>query len=176
MRYPRNVRFSQRLKDLGVTEIVYFNVDEQDTLGAELAKAVYLKYYTSEIGVEELELFDMRMKNIYSRNVATFKALLETRSRLIEAGTETEVVTHGGEDVNVHGHKIESGTKAKVYVEVSDTDAVTENSGQDKMQYGRTETRTRTGNPDYYNRLQVITSDIYEKFTALFECCFMEVL
>ena len=98
------------------------------------------------------------------------------RKNISDAGRETETVTHSGVDELEHGLKTETGTKAQVYVEVSDTDVSVENSGSDRTIYGHVETRAKNGNPDYLTRMRVITSDIYDEFTNLFEKFFMEAL
>ena len=59
-RYPHNVRFAQYLIDSDTHVAEYFGVDG-DEVGELFAQAVYNRYYTAEIGLEELEIFDIKM-------------------------------------------------------------------------------------------------------------------
>lgn len=176
MTYPRNIRFSQRLKDLEKTPEQYFNVEASDEKGKEFAQAVFLRFYNSEIGIEELELFDMRMRATFGRNVEQFKMILSARQQSLNAGGDIEVVEYRGSDKMTHGHVVTATTGSEVYTEVSEVRQDTTNSGDDVTTYGKTEQRNRKG-AEYFNKLQsVAAADVHHEFTKIFENYFMEVL
>lgn len=189
MKYPTNVRFAQRLTDLGLTPQAYFEITDNDEIGAQFADAIYKKFYAAEIGLEELDIFDLKCKGRFKVNYPVFKSLYETRERLLSSEGAEQVIKHSGQDITEYGGTLASEVKKDttntvdvVYQEVSDstTEKTSEKldtkGGADTVKFGRVETVDKSGSPDYYAKLYELTSDIFERFAELFSGLFMEVL
>ena len=63
---PQNVGFAQRLKDLNKDVYEYFDVDLTDDKGRDLCLALYTRFYDAEIGITELDIFDLKIKNTFN--------------------------------------------------------------------------------------------------------------
>lgn len=191
--YPRNVRYGQYLKDIEKTPETYFGLEYTanneliDTIAGKFAQAVYTRFYGSEIGLEELDIFDLKMRGIWNANIDLYKGFYEVRTKYIdgiEAGTvESELTAYGRivtdetdpvkKDVETtHGESVvftdvsqDDGSRTKEY-KITHSD-----SGEDKR------TRTKTGDPDTFMAiLKTGTSDIFREFTEKFINLFNGVL
>lgn len=96
--YPQNVRFGQHLIDIEKTATTYFNVSGDET-AIKFANAVCTRFYTSEIGLEELDIFDMKMRAVFNANIDVFKGVYNARVGYIAAmqsgDVETETTAYG---------------------------------------------------------------------------------
>ena len=186
-RYPKNVRFGQYLVDSEKTAEQYFNVENNDDVGAKFANAVYTRFYASEIGLEELDIFDIKMRGIWNANIDLYKGFYNARAGFIngiEAGEiESEQTTYGHiltdetdaikKDVETtHGDSV-------VYTDVSTDDGTRTKEYKITHSDGGTDTRTRskTGDADNYkNIVETGSADIFRSFTEKFINLFMGVL
>lgn len=191
--YPRNVRYGQYLKDIEKTPETYFGLEYTenneliDTIAGKFAQAVYTRFYGSEIGLEELDIFDLKMRGIWNANIDLYKGFYEVRTKYIngiEAGTvESELTEYGRivtdetdpvkKDVETtHGESVvftdvsqDDGSRTKEY-KITHSD-----SGEDKR------TRTKTGDPDTFMAIvKTGTADIFREFTEKFINLFNGVL
>lgn len=186
-RYPVNVRFAQYLTDSEKTPEEYFEIGDNDTVGAKFAQAVYNRFYASEIGLEELEIFDLKMKGIFNANIDLFKGIYAARGVFIDGATlgtvEQETTAHGHvltDETDIQKKDVETVRNENVvYTDVGvNEDTRTReykvahtNSGTD------THTRTKTGDADNYkNIVETGSADIFRNFTELFINLFMGVL
>ena len=186
-RYPTNVRFGQYLVDSEKTAAQYFNVANNDDIGAKFANAVYTRFYASEIGLEELDIFDMKMRAIWGANIDLYKGFYNARAGFvagIEAGEiESEQTQYGHiltdetdatkKDVETtHGESV-------VYAEVSTDDGTRTKEYKITHSDGGTDTRikSRTGDAENYkNIVGTGAADIFRDFTEKFINLFMGVL
>ena len=61
--YPTNIRFAQHLKDLKQSVFTFFDATGPES--SKFATAVYTKYYAAELGLEEPDIFDLKIKAIF---------------------------------------------------------------------------------------------------------------
>lgn len=183
--YPRNVRFAQYLKDSDKTPAQYFEaIGFHEELFAE---AVHTRFYTSEIGLEELEIFDLKMRAVWRANIELYKGFYKARVGFIEAietgETESEKTAFGHtltdetdavkKDVEItHGDSV-------VYADVSTDDGTRTREYKVTHSDGGTDTRTRTKKGDAENFKNIVSTgaeDIFRGFTDKFINLFMGVL
>lgn len=192
--YPVNVRFAQRLTDLNVDVASYFNIDENDVdkdYKRQLADTVYLTYYKAEIGLEELDLFDMKCKNLFKRNVNIYVSILKARENLISSmttGIESESTHTGSETITFNNELQDVSTKdvtsatEQVYQEVveretsKEYDVAHKKTGTDTRTPNFTDKVIKKGDPEFYNKYLSATADVFERFAKLFDNLFMEVI
>ncbi len=84
--YPTNIRFAQHLKDLGKTVQEYFGVTTE--IAGAFADSLYAKYYTAELGLEEPDIFDLKMQAIFHQHISFFTSLFEARRNVIENASQ----------------------------------------------------------------------------------------
>ena len=173
--YPTNVRFAQRLVDLGQTPEQYFSAGE-DADAQSLARAVYVRFYKSEIGLEELDIFDLKAKDIFSRNKDVYVQLLAARRRILTSDGETSRVVRDKNSTFNYGNTVSESSDNQVYVDVSRGQVDRHHTGIDEDFHNETEKFISSGDPEYFAKLQQVTDDIHLKFTELFFSLFMEVL
>lgn len=187
-KYPRNVVFAQRLKDLEQTAVQYFNVSG-DEIKEKFANAVETSYYTAEIGLEELEIFDRKAKAVFNNNIDYFKGLYNARVNMIsEIATGTyETETHTGTEATEYGHKLTDKTiepektGETVYADVSETERTFETehaySGTDTRRPNLTRKVVKAGDAGYFvDIVNAGDEDIFAAFTEKFKKLFMGVL
>jgi hypothetical protein len=192
--YPVNVRFAQRLKDLNVDISGYFEIDENDVdkdYKKQLADTLYVTYYKSEIGLEELDLFDMKCKDVFKRNVSIYVGILKARENLVASmvnavesestHTGSETITFNNELQDVSTKDVTSATE-HVYQEVveretsKEYDVAHKKTGTDTRTPNFTDKVIKKGDPEFYNKYLSATADVFERFAKLFDNLFMEVL
>lgn len=192
--YPVNVRFAQRLTDLNVDVASYFNIDENDDdkeYKKQLANTLYVTYYKSEIGLEELDLFDMKCKDVFKRNVGIYVGILKARENLVASmvnavesestHTGSETITFNNELQDVSAKDVTNATE-QVYQEVveretsKEYDVLHKKTGTDTRTPNFTDKVIKKGDPEFYNKYLSATADVFERFAKLFDNLFMEVL
>lgn len=80
--YPTNIRFAQHLKDLNQTVQEYFGTNTE--IAGKFAESLYVKYYTAELGLEEPDIFDLKIKAIFNQHIDFFSSLYDARQTVIE--------------------------------------------------------------------------------------------
>lgn len=80
--YPTNIRFAQHLKDLKQTAQEYFGTTNE--IDSKFAESLYTKYYTAELGLEEPDIFDLKIKAIFNQQIDFFSSLYNARQSVIE--------------------------------------------------------------------------------------------
>ena len=97
-KYARNVRFGQHLIDIEQTVTTYFNV-EDDQIASKFANALYTRFYSSELGLEELDIFDMKCKAVFNANIDLYKGIYNARvgyiSAMANGQTDVETTEYG---------------------------------------------------------------------------------
>lgn len=185
--YPRNVIFAQRLKDEEKTAQTYFGVENNDTVGIKFANAVYARFYTSEIGVEELGIFDLKCKAIFDANIEMYKSLYNARVNFSEAAEsgifetdETEyghIITDETDPAKKDVEKVDVG--GVVYADVSETGETRTKEYKVTHSNSGTDTRTVNKSGDASNFTAISEAagiDIFRAFTDKFINLFMGVL
>lgn len=190
---PQNVRFAQRLKDLNKDIYEYFEVEENDVKARNLCLAVFTRFYDAEIGITELDIFDLKIKNTFDILVPTYKALLTAKEKMLnnaengltESRTETSenVITYDNKLVDKTGADGETNTRESVvYTDVLKEDNTRRyeiehnKSGTDEHSDTRTSEIKRAGAPSFYSELtEAAKGNIYHTFTENFVKFFSEV-
>ena len=80
--YPTNIRFAQHLKDLKQTAQEYFGTTNE--IDGKFAESLYIKYYAAELGLEEPDIFDLKIKAIFNQHIDFFSSLYNARQSVIE--------------------------------------------------------------------------------------------
>lgn len=80
--YPTNIRFAQHLKDLKQTVQEYFGTTNE--IDGKFAESLYIKYYTAELGLEEPDIFDLKIKAIFNQHIDFYSSLYNARQTVIE--------------------------------------------------------------------------------------------
>ena len=80
--YPTNIRFAQHLKDLKQTAQEYFGTTNE--IDGKFAESLYTKYYTAELGLEEPDIFDLKIKARFNQHIDFFSSLYNSRQSVIE--------------------------------------------------------------------------------------------
>lgn len=190
---PQNVRFAQRLKDLNKDIYGYFEVAENDVKARNLCLAVFTRFYDAEIGITELDIFDLKIKNTFDILMPTYKALLTAKEKMLnnaedgitESRTETSenVITYDNKLVDKTGADGETNTRESVvYTDVLKEDNTRRyeiehnKSGTDEHSDTRTSEIKRAGAPSFYSELtEAAKGNIYHSFTENFVKFFSEV-
>lgn len=195
-RYPKNVTLGQYLVDSELDIAEYFDV-EDDAIATSFATAIYNRYYSSEIGLEELEIFDIKMKGVFNENIEMYKGLYNARTKYLEnisAGV-SELETNTGTDETTYGKTTTDETDGikkdvetlhtenVVYTDVGINDdtktreyKVTHaDSGKDTRTPNLTRTVKRADGANFAEMVRT-APDIFRAFTELFINLFMGVL
>ena len=194
--YPINVRFGQYLVDNEQSAPEYFDVDD-DEIKSLFADAVYNRFYTSEIGLEELDIFDLKMKGIFNANIDLYKGLYNARIKYIEniAAGVSELETNTGTDETTYGKTTTDETDADkkdvetihtknvVYTDVGINDDTKtreykithKDSGKDTRTPNLTRTLKHADGAKYAEMIRN-APDVFRAFTELFINLFMGVL
>lgn len=184
--YPENVRFGQYLIDSEKTVEEYFGVASGDQIGAKFATAVYTRFYASEIGLEELEIFDLKMRGVWNANIDLYKGFYNARVAYIDGIETGEVESEKTE----YGHTLTDdtdGTKKDVETTIDNSVVFSDVSHSDNTRTreykithsdGGSDTRTRvkSGDPDNYGAIIKTDADIFRLFSEKFINLFMGVL
>ena len=185
--YPTNVRFGQYLVDCEKTPESYFDVANNDDVGAKFARAVYTRFYGSEIGLEELDIFDLKMKGIWGANIDLYKGFYTARGGFIDGIESGEIESEKTE----YGHTLTDETDAEkkdvetthgdsvVFTDVSTDDGTRTKEYKITHSDGGSDTRTRTKTGDaenYKNIVETGRADIFRDFIEKFINLFMGVL
>ena len=80
--YPTNIRFAQHLKDLKQTAQEYFGTTNE--IDGKFAESLYTKYYAAELGLEEPDIFDLKIKAIFNQHIDFYSSLYNARQSVIE--------------------------------------------------------------------------------------------
>lgn len=192
-RYPVNTRFGQYLVDTEQTPETYFGLeyDENDELidetAGKFARAVYNRFLASEIGLEELDIFDIKMRGIWDANIELFKGLYDARAKYIESiatgAVESEITEYGhvvtDETDNVKKDVETTHGDSVVYADVSTDDGKRTREYKVTHSDSGSDTRTRSRAGDAANYAEIVRSgaaDIFREFTEKFVNLFMGVL
>lgn len=81
--YPVNTRLSDFLADKGQTIQQYFGITGSGT-ESDLAEALYNHFITSEIGLEELDIFDIKFKSEWKIRSPRAIALIDAQKEIVE--------------------------------------------------------------------------------------------
>lgn len=195
-RYPKNVRFGQYLVDNEQTAPEYFDV-ETDEIASKFAVAVNNRFYASEIGLEELDIFDLKIKGIFSANIDLYKGLYNARVKYVEniAAGVSELETNTGTDETTYGKTTTDETDGDkkdvetlhtenvVYTDVGINDdtrtreyKITHaDSGKDTRTPNLTRTVKRADGANFAEMVRT-APDVFRAFTDLFINLFMGVL
>ena len=113
--YPTNIRFAQHLKDLNQTAQQYFGTTTE-TAG-KFADSLYAKYYTAELGLEEPDIFDLKIKAIFNQHIDFFSSLYNARQTVIENA-----------DIGVESIRDTNGNSSMTYGRIITDTAVKDNT------------------------------------------------
>ena len=113
--YPTNIRFAQHLKDLKQTVQEYFGTTTETT--GKFAESIYVKYYAAELGLEEPDIFDLKIKAIFNQHIDFFAALYDARQSVIENA-----------DKGVESIRQTDGTNSMTYGRTTTDKAVKDNT------------------------------------------------
>ena len=113
--YPTNIRFAQHLKDLKQTAQEYFGTTNE--IDGKFAESLYIKYYTAELGLEEPDIFDLKIKAIFNQHIDFFSSLYNARQSVIENA-----------DKGVESIRQTDGTNSMTYGRTTTDKAVKDNT------------------------------------------------
>ena len=113
--YPTNIRFAQHLKDLKQTAQEYFGTTNE--IDGKFAESLYIKYYTAELGLEEPDIFDLKIKAIFNQHIDFFSSLYDARQSVIENA-----------DKGVESIRQTDGTNSMTYGRTTTDKAVKDNT------------------------------------------------
>ena len=113
--YPTNIRFAQHLKDLKQTAQEYFGTTNE--IDGKFAESLYTKYYTAELGLEEPDIFDLKIKAIFNQHIDFFSSLYNARQSVIENA-----------DKGVESIRQTDGTNSMTYGRTTTDKAVKDNT------------------------------------------------
>ena len=113
--YPTNIRFAQHLKDLKQTAQEYFGTTNE--IDGKFAESLYIKYYTAELGLEEPDIFDLKIKAIFNQHIDFYSSLYNARQSVIENA-----------DKGVESIRQTDGTNSMTYGRTTTDKAVKDNT------------------------------------------------
>lgn len=113
--YPTNIRFAQHLKDLKQTAQEYFGTTNE--IDGKFAESLYVKYYTAELGLEEPDIFDLKIKAIFNQHIDFFSSLYNARQTVVENA-----------DKGVESIRQTDGTNSMTYGRTTTDKAVKDNT------------------------------------------------
>lgn len=190
---PQNVSFAQRLKDLNKNIYEYFSVEQTDLKACDLCLAIYTRFYDAEIGITELDIFDLKIQNTFNLLMPTYKAILTAKEKMLDnaengitesrTDTSANVITYDNKLVDKTGANGETNTRESVvYTDVLKEDSTRRyeiehnKSGTDAQNDTRTSEIKRAGAPSFYSELtEAAKGNIYHLFTENFVKFFSEV-
>lgn len=166
--YPTNIRFAQHLKDLNKTAQQYFGTTTE-TAG-KFAESLYTKYYTAELGLEEPDIFDLKIKAIFNQHIDFFSSVFNARQTVIEnadKGVESIRQTDGTNSMTYGRTTTDSAVKDNTTItyghKVNDK-AINDKTNSQSVEYvnvGETE-QSRDYEYDHTNSGQDTTAKEYE--------------
>lgn len=113
--YPTNIRFAQHLKDLKQTVQEYFGTTNE--IDGKFAESLYTKYYTAELGLEEPDIFDLKIKAIFNQHIDFFSSLYNARQTVIENA-----------DIGVESIRDTNGNSSMTYGRITTDTALKDNT------------------------------------------------
>ena len=113
--YPTNIRFAQHLKDLKQTAQEYFGTTNE--IDGKFAESLYIKYYAAELGLEEPDIFDLKIKAIFNQHIDFFSSLYNARQSVIENA-----------DKGIESIRQTDGTNSMTYGRTTTDKAVNDNT------------------------------------------------
>lgn len=113
--YPTNIRFAQHLKDLKQTAQEYFGTTNE--IDGKFAESLYIKYYTAELGLEEPDIFDLKIKAIFNQHIDFFSSLYNARQTVIENA-----------DIGVESIRDTNGNSSMTYGRIITDTAIKDNT------------------------------------------------
>lgn len=195
--YPVNTRFCERLADLEQTPGAYFGVASGST-PAKFADKLYTQFYAASIGLEDLDVFDLKIKAKFNELIETYAPLYDARAAFLASASD---LSQGGEkttynetygkgttltrdNTTTHGKTTEYDSEHYQTVEHDKTaeGGTTKDNGTDKYTGADTHTGSVTtetslkGNADYIKKLYDLTATLFDEFCANFNYLFMGVL
>lgn len=195
--YPVNTRLCERLADLEQTPAQYFGVVAESTAG-KFADRLYTHFYSASIGLEDLDVFDLKIKSDFNTLIEAYGPIYDTRETFLKNASD---LTQGGEKVTydetygkgtdttrtnttTHGKKTTFDTQHYQTVEeditqesgtTSDNSTETQ-SGADTHSGSVTRETSLKGNASYIKELYELTENIFAEFNEHFNYLFMGVL
>ena len=166
--YPTNIRFAQHLKDLNQTAQEYFGTTTE-TAG-KFADSLYAKYYTAELGLEEPDIFDLKIKAIFNQHIDFFSSVFNARQTVIEnadKGVESIRQTDGTNSMTYGRTTTDSAVKDNTtitYGHKTNDKAINDKTNSQSVEYvnvGETE-QSRNYEYDHTNSGQDTTAKEYE--------------
>ena len=166
--YPTNIRFAQHLKDLNKTAQQYFGTTTE-TAG-KFADSLYAKYYTAELGLEEPDIFDLKIKAIFNQHIDFFSSVFNARQTVIEnadKGVESIRQTDGTNSMKYGRTTSDEADKDNTtitYGHKTNDKAINDKTNSQSVEYvnvGETE-QTRNYEYDHTNSGQDTTAKEYE--------------
>lgn len=165
--YPVNTRLSDFLADKGQTIQQYFGITGSGT-ESDLAEALYNHFITSEIGLEELDIFDIKFKSEWKIRSPRAIALIDAQKEIVEQMfVESEKTTTYNETFNNTSEKTGEGSNDVT------TDSTGTKAGTNKLtKSGTTEesgTNGGTSKTEYGKTVNVTNNSTVEKEEARFQ-------
>lgn len=166
--YPTNIRFAQHLKDLKQTAQEYFGTTTE-TAG-KFADSLYVKYYTAELGLEEPDIFDLKIKAIFNQHIDFFSSVFNARQTVIEnadKGVESIRQTDGTNSMTYGRTTTDAAVKDNTtitYGHKTNDKAINDKTNSQSVEYvnvGETE-QSRDYEYDHTNSGQDTTAKEYE--------------
>lgn len=166
--YPTNIRFAQHLKDLKQTAQEYFGTTTE-TAG-KFADSLYAKYYTAELGLEEPDIFDLKIKAIFNQHIDFFSSVFNARQTVIEnadKGVESIRQTDGTNSMTYGRTTTDAAVKDNTtitYGHKTNDKAINDKTNSQSVEYvnvGETE-QSRNYEYDHTNSGQDTTAKEYE--------------
>lgn len=166
--YPTNIRFAQHLKDLKQTAQEYFGTTTE-TAG-RFADSLYAKYYTAELGLEEPDIFDLKIKAIFNQHIDFFSSVFNARQTVIEnadKGVESIRQTDGTNSMTYGRTTTDAAIKDNTtitYGHKTNDKAINDKTNSQSVEYvnvGETE-QSRNYEYDHTNSGQDTTAKEYE--------------
>ena len=166
--YPTNIRFAQHLKDLKQTAQEYFGTTNE--IDGKFAESLYTKYYTAELGLEEPDIFDLKIKSIFNQHIDFFSSVFNARKTVIEnadKGVESIRQTDGTNSMTYGRTTTDAAVKDNTTItyghKINDK-AINDKTNSQSVEYvnvGETE-QSRNYEYDHTNSGQDTTAKEYE--------------
>lgn len=166
--YPINIRFAQHLKDLKQSVQQFFGTTTE-TAG-KFAESLYVKYYAAELGLEEPDIFDLKIKAIFNQHIDFFASLFDARQTVIEnadKGVESIRQTDGTNSMTYGRTTTDAAVKDNTtitYGHKTNDKAINDKTNSQSVEYvnvGETE-QSRNYEYDHTNSGQDQTAKEYE--------------
>lgn len=194
--YPTNTRFSQRLADLGVTAGVYFEAISD--IQKELATSLYAHFYSASIALEELDIFDIKIKQQFKNQCAIYEPRIAAQiefynsAKELSSGAEktvydenfgkgTQKTMSANSTINNNGNSESSAYQQVSEANTTETSKTESNttdrySGQDTHTGSVTVERSLKGDVSFIEKLNAMNVDLIAEFCDNFNYLFMGIL